>query len=172
MDLTAMAKMLMTLPPTERARQMNNMLVGLDAHMGIQFVSVDVDRVEAKLPTTAQHTQPYGLIHGGVYATLGESICSVGAAIGAMLEGKNAVGAENTTRFHRASRPPTTLHITATPDDAEQTGALRHWTAEIHDDEGNHCATSRVVVAILNPRRDVAGAPVQLVNAPGTNGDD
>ena len=44
----------------------------LGERMGIEFVSVAPDRVEARMPV-AGNTQPYGLLHGGASAVLAES---------------------------------------------------------------------------------------------------
>lgn len=60
------------------------------------------------------HLQAYGIVHGGVYAGIIESLASVGAAIHALAEGKSVVGLENHTSFLRAVRSGT-LHGVAKP---------------------------------------------------------
>ncbi|MFT4978586.1 MAG: 1,4-dihydroxy-2-naphthoyl-CoA hydrolase [Myxococcota bacterium] len=155
MNLQALARQLMVLSPTERAAQMSAVMVGLDALLGLRLVSVDFERVVAELVVTEHHTQPYGLVHGGVYAAIGESVCSIGAAIAVLSEGRSVVGVENTTRFHRGARPGVTLRATARPV------SERVWEAIISDGE-RRCATSRVTVAVLEPGRRIAGRDVTL----------
>ncbi|SHL46522.1 uncharacterized domain 1-containing protein [Desulfatibacillum alkenivorans DSM 16219] len=40
------------------------------AHMSMQLESVDYDKAEVVLDTGRQHLQPFGIVHGGVFATL------------------------------------------------------------------------------------------------------
>ena len=141
---------------------MNELSSGYDAALGQRFTHVAPDLVIATLEVGPHHTQPYGLVHGGVYATLGESVCSVGAAIGALTHGKNAVGTENTTRFLRATRPGTTLTAEARPLSGELGPTRRIWEALITDDQGNQVAVSRVTIAILEPGKEVAGDKLKL----------
>ena len=114
----------------------------------------------AAVVITERHVQPYGLVHGGVYATMGESVCSVGAALSVMAAGCSAVGAANTTRFHRPARIGATL--TADACLLESSPRQRVWRASIVDDAGQRCATSTVTVAILEPGRRLAGQDVAL----------
>lgn len=164
MDLKQMATMMMRLSPTERAQIMNNNLSGFDAAVDLRFVTVDPERVVATMEAGHKHTQPYGLVHGGVYATLGESVCSVGAAMSVMASGQNAVGAENTTRFLRGTRPGTTLTIDARPLPERSTERRRVWEAVMTNDAGERCATSRVTIAVLEPGKKIAGSVVGLLD--------
>ena len=56
-----------------------------------------------------RHLQPHGIVHGGVYASVVESCCSVGAVLAAP-PGKQVVGVENHTSFLRPARAATRLH--------------------------------------------------------------
>lgn len=165
MDLREIARMMMGLPPAERAALMNSGIMGFDRLLGLRFVTVDGAEVVAEVAVTDRHVQPYGLVHGGVYATIGESVCSVGAAFSVMAEGKNAVGAENTTRFHRGCRPGTTLTAIARPMEGARSASQRVWEAVITDGAGRRCATSRVTIAVLEPGRRIAGEDVGLVGS-------
>ncbi len=162
MELAALVRFLMTLSPEDRAEQMNALSHGFDGLVGLRLVRVDPRRVVATLEVTEQHTQPYGLVHGGVYATLGESVCSIGAALSVFDDGANAVGVENHTRFHRGARPGTVLTADAHPVVEQVRGDLRVWTARITRDDGVLCATSRISVAVLPSGRRIAGAEVSL----------
>ena len=51
------------------------------SHLGIEFIRVEEDTVEAVMPVTQNHTQPMGLLHGGATLALAESVGSVGSAV-------------------------------------------------------------------------------------------
>ena len=51
------------------------------SHLGIEFIKVEKDAVEAVMPVTQNHTQPMGLLHGGATLALAESVGSVGSAV-------------------------------------------------------------------------------------------
>ena len=74
------------------------------SHTGIELIDVSVDHAEGRVVLTAQHHQPYGVVHGGVYCTLIETLASTGAALWAMEQGMaGAVGLSNKTDFLRAT---------------------------------------------------------------------
>lgn len=84
-----------------------------DLHAGINFVThsdieileADGDRAVGRIEITDHHHQPYGIVHGGVYCTLVETLASTGAALWAMSQGMvGCVGLSNMTDFLRATR--------------------------------------------------------------------
>ena len=54
--------------------------MGLADLLGIRIEEASGDRVVAVCPVTPDLHQPYGLVHGGVYAALAETAASYGAA--------------------------------------------------------------------------------------------
>lgn len=160
MDPAQLAALVATLGPEELAALLTQASGGFDAHIGLQFIWASPDRVVAKLTPGDEHTQPYGLVHGGVYCTAAEATCSIGAALSVLPQGRNAVGVENRTRFLRATRPGATLTITAIP--ATVQGDRHTWSAVVLDGEGRRCAEAEVVVRALDPKARVAGAAVKL----------
>lgn len=71
---------------------------------GIELTDASVDHAEARLVITVDHHQPYGVVHGGVYCTMIETLASTGAALWAMDQGMaGAVGLSNKTDFVRAT---------------------------------------------------------------------
>jgi uncharacterized protein (TIGR00369 family) len=72
--------------------------------MGIEFDEWTSARVVAHVDIDERHHQPYGIVHGGVWASIVESVASHGAAHAAMeLEGaKGVVGVSNLTDFLRS----------------------------------------------------------------------
>ena len=120
-----------------------------DALYGLDVVSIDDERVTARVPVRDAIKQPMGLVHGGVYASIAESIASIATARAVVLEGSYAVGLSNQTSF---MRPITagTVHAEATRRHRGRTTWL--WDVEITDDAGRLCAVSRMTIAV-RPQR-------------------
>jgi uncharacterized protein (TIGR00369 family) len=73
-------------------------------HTGIEITGASVDSCEGRLVLQDIHQQPYGVVHGGVYCTLIETLASTGAALWAMENGlAGCVGVSNQTDFIRAT---------------------------------------------------------------------
>jgi uncharacterized protein (TIGR00369 family) len=138
------------------AEALNNARDGWSAAMGLRFLRANRDRVEAEIPIAAQHRQPYGIVHGGVYAGIVETLASSGAAIDALARGYTVVGLDNHTSFLRATREGT-LRAEATPLVRGRRTQL--WEGRITDDEGNLVATGRVRLLCLEPGAMLAGEP-------------
>ena len=51
----------------------------LDNFLGHEMIEIKENYVKSKLIIQDHHKQPMGLVHGGIYATLSETICSYGA---------------------------------------------------------------------------------------------
>lgn len=158
-----LAALLAKLPADQRTALINANLSGFDRVLGLRFENVGDDAIAATLEVEASHLQPYGLVHGGVYASLVESLCSVGAALRELPRGNNVVGLENTTRFIRGTRVGATLRAEASMTEAPADGRAR-WEATITDEAGEVCATGRLIVAILAPDAAVGGEAVVLPN--------
>ena len=89
--------------------------LGLDETLGLTYLEAGPDRVVATLDPDDRHRQPYGLVHGGVYCSIVESLASIGSALYARQHGKaGAVGLSNSTDFLRSHRDGE-LRATATP---------------------------------------------------------
>ena len=74
-----------------------------DETVGLTVETATRERVTASLVIDPdRHMQPFGLVHGGVYAAIAETLASFGAALSAAPDGKDAAGMENHTSFIRA----------------------------------------------------------------------
>lgn len=156
-----LAELLSSLPPDQRAALIHANRMGLDDLLGLRYETVADDRVLATLEVTEAHLQPYGLVHGGVYAAIVESVCSLGAGLLGLSRGLNVVGLENTTRFIRATRAGATLRAEAVPDALDEPERTR-WTATLTDASGSLCATGRVTLAVLKADVALGGTAVTL----------
>ena len=140
--------------PDNIVEALNDRVMGFNNTMGLRFVSAKIDEVKAIVPVGDHLHQPYGLVHGGVYSAIAETIASCGAALSAMPRGYSVVGLENTTSFLRAIREGN-IHGVGT---ALVRGRRFHvWNIDLFGDNGKLAATSRVRLACLEPGAKVAG---------------
>tara|TARA_Y100001934_G_C12018843_1_gene615817 strand:+ start:142 stop:657 length:516 start_codon:yes stop_codon:yes gene_type:complete len=160
-ELQQAVTMLQALDPEGRAQALNGFLSGYDKQIGVQFTRVENDRIEGYCDVTKEHLQVFGLVHGGVYASLAETFCSTGGAFSVMSEGKNVVGRSNFTKFLKAARSTTRLLIEAQPLDKISEGIVS-WQCKIHDGEGLVFAESTVELNILRPDHLVGGKQLKL----------
>jgi len=66
------------------------------------MLEVTPEGVRARLEVGPQHHQPYGIVHGGVYASIVEAVASYGAGVNARARGLlGVVGVSNATDFLR-----------------------------------------------------------------------
>ncbi|RME55586.1 MAG: PaaI family thioesterase [Deltaproteobacteria bacterium] len=147
--------------PEETIALLNAVAGGYDRVIGLRYVSATPTECVAEIEVGDAHRQPYGLVHGGVYAGMIESVCSAGAALHVMAEGKSTVGLENSTSFLRAVRSGT-LRCTARP---AFLGRRTHlWEAEIHDSTGRLVATGRVRMIVLEADAKAAGERIDIAH--------
>jgi len=138
----------------DHAEAVNGLVDGWSRANGLRYLTATPDAVTAEMTIQPQHLQPYGLVHGGVYAGIVEALASVGAAIDVMPRGKSAVGLENHTSFVRACRQGV-LHAAASPVTRGSRSQL--WEVTIRDDQQRLLATGRVRVLVLDSDSTVAG---------------
>ncbi len=97
-----------TMPP--------NFTAPFDRELGLQFTELSPDGARAQLEVAPKLLQPMGLVHGGVYCSMIESMASVAAFtwLNARGSGGNVVGVNNNTDFLR-SIGSGTVYATAEP---------------------------------------------------------
>ena len=108
--------------------------------LGLRIVEASGDRVVLTCPVTPDLHQPYGLVHGGVHATLAETAASIAGALWFADRGK-VVGISNHTDFLRAVRAGE-LRVVATPLARGRTTQL--WEVAIRDDQDRLVAHAKV----------------------------
>jgi 1,4-dihydroxy-2-naphthoyl-CoA hydrolase len=121
---------------------------GFDRLYGLELTEVADDRVAGRVAVRDELKQPYGLVHGGVYASIAESLASLGTGVVVAREGKVAMGLSNQTSF---LRPIThgTIQAVALRRHAGRTTWV--WEVEMSDDDGRLCVLSRMTVAVREP---------------------
>jgi uncharacterized protein (TIGR00369 family) len=117
-----------------------------DATIGFVVDEADeIGRCAGHLPVRPGVCQPMGIIHGGVYAAIAETLASMGTARGVLPEGRVPLGMSNNTSFLRPVSEGTVHGVGV----AIHRGRMSWvWDVEMRDDQGRLCATARVTIAV------------------------
>ncbi len=123
-------------------------LTGFDALLGLEILEVGEEDVRAQVAVRPELLQPAGLVHGGVFASIAESICSIATWLAVHPDGRSAQGLSNQTSF---LRPITsgTIHAHARRRHRGRTTWV--WEVDITDDDGRLCSIVRMTVAVREP---------------------
>src|SRR3954454_15178000 len=147
-SLPATVAMAPTIPPGARLSAMTDFPdLSLDASSafvrgsGLVVDALSGTEVLGHIDAGPDHHTPWGVVHGGLYATAIESACSAGASAAVMDAGQYAVGLSNTTDFIRAHRDGR-LDVCAVPVHQGRTGQL--WRCDITREDGKLVAQGRV----------------------------
>lgn len=117
----------------------------LDGLIGLRIGDHGDGWIEATLPVDDRVKQPMGLVHGGVYAVIAESITSMATMAGVYEAGMAAQGLSNSTNF---LRPILAGTVHARAERIHQGRTTWVWDVRITDDEDRLCAVTRMVVAV------------------------
>ena len=117
----------------------------LDDVLGFELLELSAERVRAQFAVERQVTQPFGLVHGGAYAALAESMVSMATLTAVEGDGMLAVGQSNSTTF---LRPVTagSVHAEGVPLHRGRTSWV--WDVRFTDDDERLCAISRMTMAV------------------------
>ena len=132
----------------------NSAPTGWVRQLGLHFVEATPERVVATVDIDERHHQGYGIVHGGVYSGIIETLASVGAHLFASQTGRAVAGLENHTSFIRAIREG---HLTATATPITRGRRSQVWECSIADDAGKLVATGRVRLHCFEPGEEIAG---------------
>jgi 1,4-dihydroxy-2-naphthoyl-CoA hydrolase len=132
----------MAMPSPE---QINQVLRGFDRLYGLELLECSDTEVSARVEVREELKQPAGLVHGGVYASMAESMASLATALAVSEQGEMAMGLSNSTSF---LRPVTegTVHARATRVHRGRTTWV--WDVRFSDDAQHTCAVTRMTIAV------------------------
>ena len=118
---------------------------GFDRVFRLEVLEVSDTLARGQVRVRDELKQAYGIVHGGVYAALAESLSSIATALAVAEEGKLAVGLSNQTSF---LRPITegTVHGVAVRKHRGRTTWV--WEVEMSDDDGRVCVLTRMTIAV------------------------
>jgi len=108
---------------------------------GLVLDEVGTERVTGHIDLGPDHHTPWGIVHGGVYATAVESAASIGASIAVRDRGLVAVGLTNTTHFLRSV---TEGRVVVTAAALNQGRTQQLWRVDIADRDGRLLAHGEV----------------------------
>jgi 1,4-dihydroxy-2-naphthoyl-CoA hydrolase len=109
--------------------------------LGVRFEEMGAEKVVASFETGPDHHQPWGLVHGGVFTAVIETVATTGAYHAVKDRGQLAVGVNNTTDFMRPHQEGR-LRVVAEP---LQQGKLQQlWQAVITREDGKTVARGQV----------------------------
>jgi uncharacterized protein (TIGR00369 family) len=115
---------------------------GFDNVIGLKFVELSPDGGRAQLTITDELLQPWGIMHGGVYCTIVESLASVSAHVWLSEHGGGTVvGVNNNTDFLRAIGSGT---VTAVSTPIHRGRRQQLWLITITDENDKLVARGQV----------------------------
>lgn len=119
--------------------------LGFDRLYGLEISEIADGLVRGRVEVRDDLKQPAGLLHGGVYAAVAESLATNGTAASVLADGNAAMGLSNQTSF---LRPVTQGAIHAVARVRHRGRTTWVWEVELTDDDGRLCAVTRVTVAV------------------------
>ncbi|CDQ44654.1 MULTISPECIES: PaaI family thioesterase [Mycolicibacterium] len=115
---------------------------GFDSELGLQYLEMTPDGGRAQLVITDKLKQPWGIVHGGVYCAIVESLASVSGHVWlAEHGGGTVVGVNNNTDFLRAIKSGT---VTAASTPIHRGRRQQLWLITITDEDDRIVARGQV----------------------------
>ena len=130
---------------TPHAAEPREAITGFDRLYGLELLSVSDTEVTARVAVRDEIKQPAGLVHGGVYAAIAESMASIATHVAVAAQGEMAMGLSNSTSF---LRPVTTGTVHARATRLHRGRTTWVWDVQFSDDEGRTCAITRMTIAV------------------------
>lgn len=144
---SAVASAIVTNVPSDAPYQLRVAVEdAFDATVGFVIDDPDeIGRCAGHLPVTPRVCQPMGIVHGGVYAAIAETLASHGTARGVLADRKVPLGMSNNTSF---LRPVSEGSVHGTGVAVHRGRTTWVWDIEMRDDLDRLCAVSRVTIAV------------------------
>lgn len=130
---------------TPSAEQLNGAIQGFDRLYGLELLSVSDSEVSGRVAVREEIKQPAGLVHGGVYAAIAESLASMATHVAVAAQGEMAIGLSNSTSF---LRPVTEGTVHAVGRRLHRGRTTWVWDVLFTDDQDRPCAVTRMTIAV------------------------
>ena len=115
--------------------------------IGAKFIEIATSRIVVSFTLNQSTRQAFGLMHGGIYAYVAESIASLGGWIGLDLSKEICVGVEiNANHIKAVSQIGEIIEATATPLHRGKT--LQVWQVEFKNSAGDLVSISRCTLLV------------------------
>jgi 1,4-dihydroxy-2-naphthoyl-CoA hydrolase len=113
--------------------------------LGFELLELGEEAARGRFAVEDCVRQPFGIVHGGAYAAMAETLASAATYMAVQANGELAMGQSNHTSF---LRPVSKGFVNAQ-------GRARHrgrtswvWEVDFSDDDGRLCAITRVTMAV------------------------
>jgi 1,4-dihydroxy-2-naphthoyl-CoA hydrolase len=117
--------------------------------MGIELIELSAERTVARMPAIGNR-QPLGLVNGGAYLVLGETLGSISSNVWAHTQGKFAVGIEINASHSKSCKQG---FVTAICEAVSLGGTLAVHEIVCYDENNQRLSTMRIT-NLLRERRD------------------
>jgi len=122
-----------------------------DATLGLVYTEITPDGMKAQLEVKPHLLQPMGIVHGGVWCSMVESMASVSAYVWLKENGGgNVVGVNNNTDFLRAITEGTAYGVS---EPVHRGRRQQLWLVTIRDDDKRLIARGQVRLQNLEEQR-------------------
>jgi uncharacterized protein (TIGR00369 family) len=134
------------IPPTieelrERARGT------LVEHIGIEYIAIEEDALQARMPVDHRTVQPAGILHGGASVVLAETLGSVAANWCLDPQKRMAVGMEINANH---VRPVSEGYVIGRVRPLHIGHSTQIWQIHIKDDKDRLVCVSRITMAVVD----------------------
>lgn len=119
--------------------------LGFDRLYGLEVTEVGEEVARGRVQVREELKQPAGLVHGGVYAAIAESLASMATGIAVAADGFTAMGLSNQTSF---LRPITEGSIDAVALRKHRGRTTWVWEVEMFDHQQRLCVLTRMTIAV------------------------
>jgi len=120
-------------------------MAGFDGVIGLKITELSDKLMRGSVPVRDELKHRAGLVHGGVYASIAESLASIGTSLAVLPDGKRALPLSSQASFLRPIVRGT-IHAVATRKHRGRTTWV--WEVEMFDDERRLCVRARMTVAV------------------------
>ena len=123
----------------------------LAERLGIEFITIGEDYLEARMPVDYRTHQPLGLLHGGASVALAETMGSVAATLCVDETKQFCVGLEVNANHIKSVRNGFVRGVTKPIHIGKKTQV---WEIRISTEEGDLVCISRITMAVLDKRTE------------------
>ena len=113
--------------------------------LGFELLELGEELSRGRFEVSDRVRQPMGIVHGGAYAAMAETLASAATHAAVAPDGLIAVGQSNDTSL---LRPVASGGVRAEARRRHRGRTSWVWEVEFSDDDGRLCALSRVTMAI------------------------
>ncbi len=119
----------------------------LSQHLGIKFITLQKDCVQATMPVDQRTKQRFGILHGGASVALAETVASVAGWLNIDFQKEAVVGLEINANHLRSVR---TGLVTATATPIKLGKLIHVWNIEIKNELNELTCISRCTLAVID----------------------